>query len=259
MNRRSLMRSFGCVKYAIAKRLLAFALLPMYHEKMMKMAPHYFGCIFFTLNYVSVMDKKLLLRCSCCGQQVHPACLMPPYIDLIPDEWSCYSCKEKTDEYLHARDAYVAELLKRYEAASERKLKILDIIKSLDLPNNPLDDIIDQVQQKSSSLTLLGCGTTEKGKQKHQDARTNLYGKNGNKLSVYGETLSGMIRRLCLERKESPTGWDEGGRCLDARLGGEGEGEPAVGVDGFRKEEQQKTQNRVTGKMKCGKKEGLQV
>lgn len=33
----------------------------------------------------------------------------------------------------------------RYEAASERKSKIMDIIRSLDLPNNPLDDIIDQV------------------------------------------------------------------------------------------------------------------
>ncbi|RWV95536.1 hypothetical protein GW17_00041835 [Ensete ventricosum] len=33
----------------------------------------------------------------------------------------------------------------RYEAALERKTKILDIIRSLDLPNNPLDDLIDQV------------------------------------------------------------------------------------------------------------------
>lgn len=36
-------------------------------------------------------------------------------------------------------------LLTRYEAAMERKSKILEIIRSLDLPNNPLDDIIDQV------------------------------------------------------------------------------------------------------------------
>lgn len=33
----------------------------------------------------------------------------------------------------------------RYEAAKERKDKILELIRSLDLPNNPLDDIIDQV------------------------------------------------------------------------------------------------------------------
>ncbi|KAG0494617.1 hypothetical protein HPP92_005611 [Vanilla planifolia] len=90
-------------------------------------------------------EKKLLLRCSCCRQQVHPACLVPSWVDEIPAEWSCYSCKEKTDEYLHARDAYAAELQKRYEAANERKNKILDIVKSLNLPNNPLDDIIDQL------------------------------------------------------------------------------------------------------------------
>ena len=33
----------------------------------------------------------------------------------------------------------------RFEAAMERKGKILEIIRSLGLPNNPLDDIIDQV------------------------------------------------------------------------------------------------------------------
>lgn len=33
----------------------------------------------------------------------------------------------------------------RYDAALERKTKISEIIRSLDLPNNPLDDITDQV------------------------------------------------------------------------------------------------------------------
>lgn len=33
----------------------------------------------------------------------------------------------------------------RYDAALERRTKILEIIRSLDLPNNPLDDITDQV------------------------------------------------------------------------------------------------------------------
>lgn len=36
----------------------------------------------------------------------------------------------------------------RYDAATERKSKILDIIRSFDLPNNPLDDIIDQVSNE---------------------------------------------------------------------------------------------------------------
>ncbi|XP_065854274.1 protein FORGETTER 1 [Euphorbia lathyris] len=90
-------------------------------------------------------DRKKLLRCSCCGQLFHPACLIPPVTDLVAEDWSCYSCKEKTEEFLQARQAYLAELLKRYEAALGRKSKILEIVRSLDLPNNPLDDIIDQL------------------------------------------------------------------------------------------------------------------
>ncbi|XP_031115069.1 protein FORGETTER 1 isoform X1 [Ipomoea triloba] len=90
-------------------------------------------------------ERKKLLQCSCCGQLVHTACVVPPVIGAVSGDWSCPSCKEKTDEYIQARHAYVAELSKRYDGAVGRKLKILDIIRSLDLPNNPLDDIIDQL------------------------------------------------------------------------------------------------------------------
>ncbi|KAI3456640.1 hypothetical protein Pfo_013303 [Paulownia fortunei] len=90
-------------------------------------------------------ERKKLLQCSCCSQLIHPACLVPPVVEVISGDWSCHSCKEKTEEYLRARQAYYEELLKRYEGALERKLKILEIIRSLDLPNNPLDDIIDQL------------------------------------------------------------------------------------------------------------------
>ncbi|KAG4399450.1 hypothetical protein AAZX31_08G230100 [Glycine max] len=90
-------------------------------------------------------ERKKLLQCSCCSKLVHSTCLMPPIGDIVPEEWSCHLCKEKTDEYLQARQAYIAELQKRYDAASERKTKILDIIRALDLPNNPLDDIVDQL------------------------------------------------------------------------------------------------------------------
>ncbi|KAK9077668.1 hypothetical protein SSX86_006005 [Deinandra increscens subsp. villosa] len=93
----------------------------------------------------SEAERKKLLQCSCCGQLVHPACVVPPETDVISSNWSCHSCKEKTEEYLQARHLYLAELLKRYEAATERKSKILDIVRTFDLPNNPLDDIIDQL------------------------------------------------------------------------------------------------------------------
>ncbi|XP_050278570.1 protein FORGETTER 1 isoform X2 [Quercus robur] len=100
-------------------------------------------------------DRKKLLQCSCCSQLFHPACLVPPVTEIVIGDWSCHSCKEKTEEYLQARHAYLTELLKRYEAAMERKTKILEIIRSLGLPNNPLDDIIDQLggPEKVSEIT----------------------------------------------------------------------------------------------------------
>lgn len=49
----------------------------------------------------------------------------------------------------------------RYEAAEERKLKILDIIRGLDLPNNPLDDIIDQVKSLLSLLFCFSCSISQ--------------------------------------------------------------------------------------------------
>ncbi|KAD4178713.1 hypothetical protein E3N88_27304 [Mikania micrantha] len=104
----------------------------------------------------SEAERKKLLQCSCCGQLLHPACVVPPETDAISSNWSCHSCKEKTEEYLQARHLYLAELLKRYEAATERKLKILDIIRSFDLPNNPLDDIIDQLGGPGNVAEITG-------------------------------------------------------------------------------------------------------
>ncbi|KAM7250787.1 hypothetical protein ACFE04_022670 [Oxalis oulophora] len=102
-------------------------------------------------------ERKKLLKCSICGQHLHPSCLVPPVIvELGAEDWSCHSCKMKTDEYLQEREAYMAEMTKRYEAALERKSKILDIIRSLDLPNNPLDDIIDQLGGPENVAEMTG-------------------------------------------------------------------------------------------------------
>ncbi|KAH7536674.1 hypothetical protein FEM48_Zijuj03G0009500 [Ziziphus jujuba var. spinosa] len=101
-------------------------------------------------------ERKKLLQCSCCGQLVHPACLVPPLEDLVSGDWSCHSCKEQTEEFLQKKQAYIAELLKRYEASLQRKLKILDIIRSMDLPNNPLDDIIDQLGGPDNVAEMTG-------------------------------------------------------------------------------------------------------
>lgn len=40
----------------------------------------------------------------------------------------------------------------RYEGALERRSNILDVIRSLELPDNPLDNIIDQVVAKGHAL-----------------------------------------------------------------------------------------------------------
>ncbi|KAJ4815925.1 RING/FYVE/PHD zinc finger protein [Rhynchospora pubera] len=101
-------------------------------------------------------EKTSLLHCSCCGKLVHPNCLVPPWTGPIDDDWSCHSCRDKTDEYFKARDQYVTELSERFENASGRKKNILDLIKSLDLPNNPLDDLIDQLGGPDNVAEITG-------------------------------------------------------------------------------------------------------
>ncbi|PSR92586.1 Protein strawberry notch like [Actinidia chinensis var. chinensis] len=61
----------------------------------------------------------------------------------------------KVAKWRAASDAECEEEYERYEAAMERKSKILEIVRSLDLPNNPLDDIIDQLggPDKVSEIT----------------------------------------------------------------------------------------------------------
>ncbi|XP_021767573.1 protein FORGETTER 1-like isoform X2 [Chenopodium quinoa] len=100
-------------------------------------------------------DRKKLLKCACCGKLVHPSCLDPPVPD-VSEEWTCNSCHQKTEEFLQAKRAYIEELTKRYDEAVERKIKIMEIIRSLDLPNNPLDDIIDQLGGPDNVAEITG-------------------------------------------------------------------------------------------------------
>ncbi|RCV35324.1 hypothetical protein SETIT_7G231900v2 [Setaria italica] len=100
-------------------------------------------------------EKSLLLHCSGCSRHVHPSCLTPPWTGMMTDDWACYTCKIVEDEEKE-QDAHVADFSKRYDAALEKKLKILDIIRSLDLPNNPLDDIIDQLGGPDNVAEITG-------------------------------------------------------------------------------------------------------
>ncbi|XP_074372399.1 protein FORGETTER 1-like isoform X2 [Apium graveolens] len=93
----------------------------------------------------SETERKKLLQCSCCKQLMHPACLVPPLNGSLFADWSCLSCIEKTEESLQQRRGYLAQKLERYDKATERKSQILEVIRSLVLPLNPLDDIIVQL------------------------------------------------------------------------------------------------------------------
>ncbi|TVU15826.1 hypothetical protein EJB05_39365 [Eragrostis curvula] len=100
-------------------------------------------------------EKSLLLHCSGCSRHVHPNCLTPPWTGMLTDDWSCYTCKMEEGEE-EEQDAHVADFSKRYDSAVEKKQKILDIIRSLDLPNNPLDDIIDQLGGPDNVAEITG-------------------------------------------------------------------------------------------------------
>ncbi|KAK1384228.1 PHD-type domain-containing protein [Heracleum sosnowskyi] len=91
------------------------------------------------------LERKKLLQCSCCKQLMHPACSVLPVTGSVSADWSCVSCKEKTEEYLQQRRVYLAQKLERYDEATERKSHILDLIHSLELSLNPLDDVIVQL------------------------------------------------------------------------------------------------------------------
>ncbi|XP_066343791.1 protein FORGETTER 1-like isoform X1 [Miscanthus floridulus] len=100
-------------------------------------------------------EKSLLLHCSGCSRHVHPNCLTPPWTGMITDDWACYTCKIVEDEEKE-QDVHVADCSKRYDSAVEKRLKILDLIRSLDLPNNPLDDIIDQLGGPDNVAEITG-------------------------------------------------------------------------------------------------------
>lgn len=101
-------------------------------------------------------ERTKLIRCSCCGLVLHPSCVVAPVVKMASDNWSCYSCTEKTNDYREARRNYLADLMKRYDDAMARKSKILELVRSLVLPNNPLDDIIDQLGGPDNVAEITG-------------------------------------------------------------------------------------------------------
>ncbi|KAK1365814.1 putative Zinc finger, RING/FYVE/PHD-type, protein strawberry notch [Heracleum sosnowskyi] len=93
----------------------------------------------------SEIEREKSLQCACCKQLMHLACLVPPVTHAVSADWSCPPCKEKEEEYLHQRRVCLAQKVERYNKATERQSKLLDVVRDLDLPCSPLDDIIDQL------------------------------------------------------------------------------------------------------------------
>ncbi|KAH7423992.1 hypothetical protein KP509_12G084500 [Ceratopteris richardii] len=92
--------------------------------------------------------KKVSIECQDCDASAHFVCL-PVGSTGTCTEWRCPSCDE-------AQRTYVGQLQARYEKALERKHRCLDAIRSFDLPNNPLDDIIDQLGGPDSVAEITG-------------------------------------------------------------------------------------------------------
>ncbi|MCO5559785.1 hypothetical protein L7F22_013389 [Adiantum nelumboides] len=93
-------------------------------------------------------SSKLFIECQDCEASAHYVCL--PLTSTGPcSEWRCPPCDE-------AQRMYINQLQVRYDRALERKLKCLEAIRSFELPNNPLDDMIDQLGGPDAVAEITG-------------------------------------------------------------------------------------------------------
>ncbi|XP_076928744.1 protein FORGETTER 1-like [Bidens hawaiensis] len=79
-------------------------------------------------------------------------------IDEDSDNDSGYEQESDAESADHhqTRHPFVAELQKIYESALERKSRLLDKIRSFDLPNNPLDELVDQLGGPDNVAEITG-------------------------------------------------------------------------------------------------------
>ncbi|XP_024532194.1 protein FORGETTER 1 [Selaginella moellendorffii] len=99
-----------------------------------------------TCNVCAVENRTLkLVDCALCGMTVHYQCLPTSIAETAEPKWLCPPCADELREIRQARKLYFSELRRRHAEAKSRKMAALEVIRSLDFPNNPLDDIIDQL------------------------------------------------------------------------------------------------------------------
>ncbi|KAH9315300.1 hypothetical protein KI387_023927, partial [Taxus chinensis] len=139
-----------------------------------------------------------LLCCSFCGNLVHSACISPPEIDSLEGNWSCPECKKQAEQ----SRAYNAGLWKRYETAKQRQNEIFEAIRKLDLPINPLDDIINQLGGRDFVAEMTGrrgsVVRTPNGKVAYQprntkDVTMEMVNMNEKQLFMDGKKLVAVI------------------------------------------------------------------
>ncbi|RHN74383.1 putative chromatin regulator PHD family [Medicago truncatula] len=142
-------------------------------------------------------ERDNLLQCSHCGKYAHHSCLVPPISDFVLEEWACDLCKDTTVNYLPP-GTDIIELQKRYDTAMECKKNILEMICALDLPNNPLDDIIDQLGGHDKVAEITG----RKGMLVRAPSGTGVFYQTRNTKDVTAEMVNMNEKKLFMEGKK---------------------------------------------------------
>ncbi|XP_058722835.1 protein FORGETTER 1-like [Vicia villosa] len=142
-------------------------------------------------------ERENLLQCSQCGKYAHQSCLVPPIRDVDLEEWACHLCKDRTVEYFPS-GTNIVELQKSYDTAIECKKKLLEKIHALDLPNNPLDDIIDQLGGHDKVAEITG----RKGMLVRAPSGMGVVYQTRNSKDVTAEMVNMHEKKLFMEAKK---------------------------------------------------------
>ncbi|XP_072081067.1 protein FORGETTER 1 [Arachis hypogaea] len=145
----------------------------------------------------SLQERHNLLSCSGCGKLVHQECLSPPIHNLTPEKWLCTVCKGRTND-IQPGPGYLTELKKRYDAALDHKTKLLETIRKLDLPINPLDDIIDQLGGTEKVAEITG----RKGRLVRAPSGKGVIYEPRNKKDISMEMVNMHEKKLFLDAKK---------------------------------------------------------
>ena len=101
-------------------------------------------------------EEGAMAKCATCRCGVHLQCLLPPLEKPPGGGWLCSECGQVSEEVKEERDVFVTEMRTRVEAAEKRKEELVAAIRKLELPNNPLDDLIDQLGGPEAVAEMTG-------------------------------------------------------------------------------------------------------